>query len=229
MIDGILLINKEVGITSYDVLRRLKRIFPKGQKMGHAGTLDPFATGLLIVLLGKHTKLMPKILEMEKEYIVKAEFGYATDTQDVTGKKVLISEENLSIEKKNIEKGIKEGFVGEVSQIPPLFSAKKVKGRKAYEYAREKKDVVLDEKVVNIEEYSIVEYDWPYVKFKIVCSSGTYIRTLVNDLGHVLGSYATAVELERVRIGKFDLEDSLCSKDIENMSIEKFNLLKNVL
>lgn len=214
MIDGILLINKQAGITSYDVIRKLKRVLPKGQKVGHAGTLDPFATGLLIILLGKYTKKMVEILEMEKEYVVKAEFGYATDTQDVTGKK--ISEiANLKVVKQTeIEKLIKENFIGEISQIPPQFSAKKMKGKKAYEFAREGKEVKLKPNSVTVKKFKIINYDWPIVSFKVICSSGTYVRTLVNDLGELLGIYATAVELKRTRIGEYTLENAIKSEEI---------------
>jgi tRNA pseudouridine55 synthase len=220
MIDGILLINKEAGITSYDVIRKLKRILSRGQKIGHAGTLDPFATGLLIILLGKYTKKMAEILEMEKEYLVKAEFGYATDTQDVTGERVQRALDMGKVEVGEIERIIKESFVGEIIQTPPQFSAKKIKGRKAYEFAREGKEVKLQPKLVTINRFEITNYDWPIVSFKIVCSSGTYVRTIVDDLGELLGTYATAVELKRARIGEYTLEDAIKSEEIcEDMDL----------
>jgi len=215
MINGILLINKEKGITSYDVIRKLKRILKKGQKIGHAGTLDPFATGLLIILLGKYTKKMETILRLEKEYIVKGEFGYATDTQDVTGKKINESKDSFKVSKEQIQKIINENFVGKVLQTPPQFSAKKIKGKKAYEYARKGQKVTLPPKEVEVKSFEIINYDWSYVQFKIICSSGTYIRTLVNDLGEMVGAYATAVELERARIGNYTLEDALDSTKIQ--------------
>lgn len=220
MIDGILLINKEAGITSYDVIRKLKRVLPRGQKIGHAGTLDPFATGLLIILLGKYTKKMAEILEMEKEYIVTAEFGYSTNTQDVTGEKVQGALDMDKVEVGEIERIIKENFIGEISQTPPQFSAKKIKGKKAYEFARKGKEVKLQPKLVTIKDFEIIDYDWPIVSFKIICSSGTYIRTLVNDLGELLGTYATALELERTRIGEYTLKNAIKSEKIsEDMDL----------
>lgn len=220
MIDGILLINKEARITSYDVIRKLKKVLPLGQKIGHAGTLDPFATGLLIILLGKYTKKMEEILKMEKEYLVKAEFGYSTDTQDVMGEKVQGALDMDKVEVGEIETIIKENFVGEISQTPPQFSAKKIKGRKAYEFAREGKEVKLQPKLVTIKDFEIIDYDWPIVSFKIVCSSGTYVRTIVNDLGELLGTYATAVELKRIRIGEYTLGDAIKSQEIcEDMDL----------
>ena len=224
MIDGILLINKEAGITSYDVIRRLKGVLPKGQKIGHAGTLDPFATGLLIILLGKCTKSMDSILALDKEYIVKAEFGYSTDTQDGTGRKINEVNELNSIPQGRIEEEIKKNFLGNILQLPPQFSAKKVKGKKAYEYARKGEKVKLKPRDIMIKKFDTVKYSWPIVDFKIVCSSGTYVRTLINDLGLNLKTFATAVELKRTKIGEFDLKNSLDFADIAEET--KFNFLE---
>jgi tRNA pseudouridine55 synthase len=227
MINGILLINKQKGITSYDVIRKLKKVLPKGQKIGHAGTLDPFATGLLIILLGKYTKQMVNILKMEKEYLVKAEFGYATDTQDVTGEKIKEEEDLEQIPRKRIEEVLNNKFTGVISQIPPQFSAKKIKGRKAYEYARAGKKVRLKPREIEVKECKAVNYNWPLIQFKVVCSSGTYVRTLINDLGEELKSYATAIELERVRIGDYTLDEALDSKNIvEGMDMESIKIIK---
>ena len=214
MINGILLINKEKDITSYDVIRQLKKILPKGQKIGHAGTLDPFATGLLIILLGRSTKKMDDILKMNREYIVKAEFGYATDTQDVTGERVLQNPKLKEIQQEDIQREIEDEFSGIIKQIPPIYSAKKVKGKKAYEYAREKKEIELEPKEIKVKKFEILDYNWPFVQFHISCSSGTYVRTLVHDLGLKLETYATAISLERIKIGVFNVKDALNSKDI---------------
>jgi len=218
MIDGILLIDKEENITSYTAIRMLKRVLPKGQKIGHAGTLDPFATGLLIVLLGKATKLMDTIHSLEKEYIVKAEFGYATDTQDCTGEKIKASPTLSQISEEELKENISKYFLGNISQLPPQYSAKKINGQKAYDLARQGKEVVLQPRGVNISRFEIVEYEWPFVTFKITCSTGTYIRTLVNDLGEKVGTYATAVELRRTRIGEFFVEDAISTKTLSSDS-----------
>jgi len=221
MIDGILLIDKEKGITSYDVIRKLKKILPKGQKIGHAGTLDPFATGLLIILLGRGTKLMEDILQLEKGYIVKAEFGYATDTQDITGKKVLEDNKGLVVPKYSLEEIIKKNFLGEIRQVPPSYSAIKIKGKKAYEYARDGKEVQINSRAINISEFSCLDYNWPFVTFKILCSSGTYVRTLINDLGIQSGAYATAVELRRFKIGNYLSERAFKSEEISEGNIDR--------
>ena len=220
MIDGILLIDKEENITSYTAIRMLKRILPKGQKIGHAGTLDPFATGLLIVLLGKATKLMDTIHSLDKEYEVKAEFGYATDTQDCTGEKIKTSPTLQQVSKEELEENIKRYLLGNISQLPPQYSAKKINGQKAYDLAREGKAVVLKPKDISIYSFDIVEYNWPFVTFRIRCSTGTYIRTLVNDLGEKVGTYATAMELRRNNIGKFDVESAISTKDINEQVVE---------
>jgi tRNA pseudouridine55 synthase len=212
MIDGILLVDKGASMTSYDVIRRVKKYFPKGQKIGHAGTLDPFATGLLILLFGKGTKLMTKFLTMEKEYLVKAEFGYETDTQDRTGE-VINSSEASRIRRGIISREIKKNFLGDIEQTPPIFSAKKIEGKKAYELARKGEDVKLSKKRISVSEFKIIKYNWPFCEFRIRCSSGTYVRTLINDLGKELGTFATAVELRRSKIGSFDVKYSIPVKD----------------
>lgn len=220
MIDGILLIDKEEGMTSYDVIRRLKYLLPRKYKIGHAGTLDPFATGLLVILLGKATKLMDTIHGLEKEYEVTAEFGYATDTQDCTGEKTNTFLTPLEISKKELEENIAKYFLGDISQLPPQYSAKKINGQKAYDLARQGKEVELKPKDIHISKYEIVKYEWPFVTFRIVCSTGTYIRTLVNDLGEKVSTYATAVALRRTRIGEFNVNDSISTKAINESTLE---------
>jgi tRNA pseudouridine55 synthase len=214
--DGLILIDKEKDITSYDVIRKLKKLLPRKYKIGHAGTLDPFATGLLIVMLGKATKLMDEIHKLEKRYEVKAEFGFATDTQDITGERIKEIDVSVNILKEKIEGCIKESFLGNISQLPPIYSAKKVNGQKAYDLARKGKEVILKPKEIEVKNFEIVEYDWPYVKFSITCSTGTYVRTLIDDLGKSLDSLATAIELRRISIGSFELEDAVRSEEISN-------------
>jgi len=233
MIDGILVIDKQEGITSYTVINKLKKVLPRGQKIGHAGTLDPFATGVLPILLGKATKLMNKIHEFEKEYLVTAEFGYMTDTQDKMGEVVKKDANPTLLEKDVVEKAIKENFVGNISQLPPKYSAKKVSGIRAYDLAREGKEFELKPKNISISEFEIMDYNWPSVKFRVVCSTGTYVRTLINDLGLKLETYATAVELRRTSVGPFKIEDSIpsedikCSIDSSIICIDKVNQILN--
>ena len=208
MIDGILLVDKEEGITSYDVIRRIKKEYPKGTKIGHTGTLDPFASGLLVILIGRAaTKLMDRFHNLKKEYIVEAKFGFETDTQDITGEKIFENMKKSRPSLGKIKRIIEKDFLGLISQIPPKYSAKKVKGRKAYELARENIDFKLKPKNIEIYEFEILEYKYPDIRFRVVCSTGTYIRTLVKDLARELNTYATATNLRRVRIGTFTVEN----------------------
>jgi len=220
MIDGILLIDKEEGITSYDVIRKLKHLIPHKYKIGHAGTLDPFATGLLVILLGKATKLMDTIHGLEKEYEVTAEFGYATDTQDCTGGKIHITPTLSPISKEELETQIKGNFIGDISQLPPQYSAKKINGQKSYDLARQGKEVELKPKDIHVTDFEVIKYEWPFVTFRIACSTGTYIRTLVNDLGEKVGTYATAVALRRTRIGEFNITDAISTKAFNEGTLE---------
>jgi tRNA pseudouridine55 synthase len=208
MIDGILLVDKKKGITSYDVIREIKRKYPKGTKIGHTGTLDPFATGLLIILIGRPaTKLMNKFHKLKKRYVVDAKFGFETDTQDITGRVTSKSDDGIKPTKEDIEQTITKNFLGEITQIPPKYSAKKIKGKKAYELARKGQEFELKAKEIEIYELNILDYSYPDIKMEIQCSTGTYIRTLVRDLARVLGTYATAVDLRRTEIGPFSLND----------------------
>jgi len=209
MINGILLIDKKKGITSYDVIRNIKKDYPKGTKIGHTGTLDPFATGLLIIMIGRQaTKLMNRFHILKKSYIVEAQFGFETDTQDITGKVVSKTDDGIVPTKEDIEKTINKKFLGKIKQIPPKYSAKKIKGKKAYELTREGKEFKLKPKEIEIFEFKILDYNYPNIKFEILSSTGTYIRTLVHDLARALGTYATSTELRRTEIGPFSVKQA---------------------
>lgn len=227
MIDGILIIDKESGITSYDVIRKLKRILGKDQKIGHAGTLDPFATGLLVILLGRATKMMNTFHTYEKTYLVEGELGYCTDTQDREGKTIKKDETGISPSRDEIEGVIEKNFMGDITQTPPMYSAKKVEGRKAYDLAREGKEVELKPVNISVSQFEVYEYEYPILKCKIKCSTGTYIRTLIHDLGIKLGTCATTKELRRVSIGSFDVKEAVRSKDITEENRE--NILRRVI
>jgi tRNA pseudouridine55 synthase len=219
MIDGILIVDKQVGITSYDVIRKLKKILGKSTKIGHAGTLDPFASGVLIILLGSCTKLMNDISALKKEYIVTATLGIATDTQDITGEVIKESEKIVEIE--DIELTIENNLVGEIKQIPPKYSAKKVEGKRAYDLAREGEEFELKPSIVNIYKFEVLDYIYPTLICKILCGSGTYVRTLINDLGNILRCFGTASELKRTSIGDFNLSQSISSKDLIGLELEE--------
>lgn len=222
MIDGILLVDKREVITSYDVIRELKKVLPKGQKIGHAGTLDPFATGLLIVLLGKATKLMNDIHALNKEYFVNAKLGIATDTQDITGN--VIQESSNIPEFNDIQDSINEKFIGNLTQVPPKYSAKKINGRKAYDMARNGEDFEVKPQEIFVSRFEIIDYTYPNLMCAIECSTGTYVRTLIDDLGKELGCFATAFELRRESIGRFNVEDAVKSENITAENVEGYIL-----
>lgn len=225
MIDGILLIDKEKGITSYDVIRKVKRVLGREQKIGHAGTLDPLASGLLILLLGKATKSMNTFHTYNKVYEVVGQLGFATDTQDMEGKVINKDEKGIKPNMQELREVIEKNFLGDISQTPPNYSAKKINGQKAYDLARKGKEFTIEKKDIHISQYEVYEYAFPIIKCKIKCSTGTYIRTLINDLGIKLNTYATVIDLRRTLIGDFNVSEAISSKELENCE----ELLKRVI
>ena len=217
---GFILIDKLAGITSHDVVLKLRKI-TKIKKIGHAGTLDPMATGLLILGIGrKATKKLSFFQKLDKEYLVKIKLGAVSDTFDAEGKiKEIEVKEIPSLEK--IKKVLKE-FEGEIEQIPPLFSAKKIKGKKAYELARKGIKVNLLPQKVKIYQIEILNYKFPYLEIKVNCSSGTYIRSLANDIGKRLGCGGYVEKLRRTKIGDFSVENAIKLKDLSSKNWESF-------
>jgi tRNA pseudouridine55 synthase len=208
--DGIVLLDKNDGETSFEVVKKVRRIL-KIKNVGHAGTLEPFATGLLVVLLGQGTKLCPYLLSARKKYLATLTLGAETDTQDRTGR-ILWKRPVSEIRPERIkEKAL--GFVGEVEQIPPIFSAVKHRGKRAYEFAREGIKIQLKKRKVKIYSLDVMSVNLPDVTIEVVCSRGTYIRTLAADLGKELGCGAYLRALRRLSIGSFDLEDALNLKN----------------
>jgi tRNA pseudouridine55 synthase len=213
--DGFLLIDKEKGMTSFDVIRVLKRKFGvKKLKIGHAGTLDPIATGLMIIAIGKATKLLGRFLGADKTYIGSAKFGAVSDTYDADGQITEMSGiEPVSLDM--IKKVVQENFTGKINQMPPKFSAKKVNGKRAYDLARKGEDFVLKPKEVEIYDFRILSFEWPRAEFSVSCSSGTYIRSLVHDLGQALGVGAYMDSLRRIQIGRAKIEDAVKISEFE--------------
>ncbi len=215
----VLLINKPLRWTSFDVVNKIRHLI-KVKKVGHAGTLDPLATGLLIICTGKFTKKINEYMAMEKEYTGTFTLGATTPTYDLESEPVykdsfgenFRSVENISTEQiKNVTKK----FVGEIMQVPPAHSAIKVEGKPVYKLARKGKDVKLEPRKIFIKEFEIVNANLPVVEFKVVCSTGTYIRSLANDLGEELGCGAYLGSLCRTRIGNFLLKDSLTIEEFQ--------------
>ena len=209
--DGIINVRKEKGFTSFDVVAKLRGIL-KMKKIGHTGTLDPDAEGVLPVCIGKATRVCDLLTDKDKVYEAVMLLGKETDTQDMTGTILKESEVNLSIEE---VKQCIESFVGEYAQIPPMYSALKVNGKKLYELAREGKTVERKPRPVHFYEIEILEINLPLVRFCVTCSKGTYIRALARDIGEALQSGAHLTALERTRVGDVRLADCLNPLDFK--------------
>jgi tRNA pseudouridine synthase B len=222
MISGILNVNKEVGISSNKCVSLVKKAL-NTRKVGHTGTLDLEAYGVLPIVIGKATRVSDYLMDDKKEYITEAVFGKRTDTLDYSGE--VLDTSDIVFDKDQLIK-VMEGFKGEITQIPPMYSAIKVNGQKLYDLAR--KGVEIERKVrkVSIYEFEILEYEFPKAKFKITCSKGTYIRTLIDDLGDKLGSFAYVDSLCRSKVGDFFIENSVKSQDL--LSMDKDQLLSKL-
>ncbi len=215
---GFLVVDKPIGYSSFAVVKELKQKLHLN-KAGHTGTLDPFASGVLVVALNKATKVIQFLDEWQKEYLVTIELGIETDTLDYTGK-VLIKREVGDISQEDIRE-VLSTFNGPIVQVPPIFSAKKIKGRAAYKYAREGKPIEPSPINVEIFEIKLIEYIKPCLKVFIKCSKGTYVRSIVRDLGNLLKTGATATALRRFSSGRFILEDSISLNDLETSDWNK--------
>lgn len=203
----LLLIDKPLEWTSFDVVRKLRGLV-RTKKVGHAGTLDPLATGLLIVCTGKLTKQINTYMAQEKEYTGTITLGAATPTYDLESDPVFVGDYGR-VGRERIEEVIGTQFRGEIMQVPPIHSAIKVNGQRVYELARRGKEVKLEPRRVVIAAFEIKEFRLPVVAFRVVCSTGTYIRSLANDLGAALGCGGYLSALRRTRIGEFCVEDAL--------------------
>jgi len=209
---GFIIINKPSGPTSHDVIDRLRKITGI-RKIGHAGTLDPFASGVLLVAIGREaTRELKRFVGLDKEYRAVLTLGAVTDTYDKTG------EVNLRFKIYDLGlEDIKEclnSFIGEQEQVPPMYSAKKVNGKKLYQYARQGIEIEREPAIINIHELQLISYTWPLLKIKVRCSSGTYIRSLAHAIGERLGCGAYLEDLERTAVGPYRLEVAAAMKDI---------------
>ncbi len=206
---GFLLINKPSVITSYQVIRHIKRFYKV--KIGHGGTLDPLATGLLVILIKEATKLVPFILDLEREYTGQIQLGLRTDTYDITGR-VLEEKPNCELDEVQVAE-ITRSFVGEIEQIAPPFAALKHKGKKFFELARQGQEVPIRRRKVRIKSFDITDYSFPYVSFRATVGRGVYIRALAHDLGQRLKCGACLISLQRVRIGGLTIDEAISLPD----------------
>ena len=216
--NGIIIIYKPKGWTSHDIVAKVKNLTQ--EKVGHTGTLDPLATGVLPLLIGKGTLCSKYLINQDKKYKVTLKLGKKTSTGDEEGE--IIEEQNVSeqiLEQSNIEEVLKK-IIGEQEQIPPIYSAIKVKGKKLYEYARNNQEVKIEPRKITIYEINLLKIDKDNneIQFKVKCSKGTYIRSLCEDIAKALGTVGYMKELERTEIGDFKLEQSISIDDLISIS-----------
>lgn len=224
--NGIINVNKPKGITSFDVIRKLRKILSL-RKIGHTGTLDPLAEGVLLVCVGKATKLAQDIESHSKEYVAEFELGYKTDTYDIEGT-VIDKVENFSVTKEKLLEVINT-FLGNIKQIPPMYSAIKVNGQKLYDLARKGETIEREARDIFIESIELLEFDGKKAKIKCSVSKGTYIRSLIYDIGEKLGTFAVMTSLTRTKVGKETIDKSFTLSEIENLKNEgKENFITSV-
>jgi len=202
---GVLLVDKPQGITSHDVVDSVRRLY-RTRRVGHAGTLDPMATGLLIVLVGKATKASDQLMAQDKEYLGEATLGIVTDTQDAEGE-TLETNPVPELTEAQVRAAL-ASMLGDQSQVPPMHSAKKIGGRKLYDLARKGVEVVREPRAISISEFELLSWESPRINFRVRCSKGTYVRTLAHDLGRRLGPGAHLSMLRRTRSGRIDVAES---------------------
>lgn len=220
--DGLLIIDKPEGITSHDVVARVRRVL-RTKRVGHTGTLDPFATGVMVVLVGKATRLAQFVDKDAKEYVATVQFGFETDTGDKTGNPTTqtgLQAEDIAEKLRQTDlKGVLSEFCGDIEQTPPMYSAKKVEGKKLYELARQ--GIEIPRQAINVTIFELVslppEIRDPRsaIRIRILCSAGTYIRTLAEDIGRRIGMGAHLTELRRTASGKFTISGSITLNELE--------------
>lgn len=222
-INGLLLVDKPIGWTSFDAVNKVRgavarglNVKPRTVKVGHSGTLDPMATGLLVLAIGRATKSMSSLTKLDKVYEVQAMLGATSDTGDSEGQISVMS----SPEQPNAQavRAALESFIGDIEQIPPKYSAIKVDGVRAYKRARKGEDFKLEPRKVKIYQIDELKYKWPNLSFTTKVSSGTYIRSLVEDVGETLGSGAYMSQLRRTRVGEYDINEAV---DVDQLDYEE--------
>jgi tRNA pseudouridine55 synthase len=238
--DGIIIVDKPVGLTSHDVVARVRRIL-RMKRVGHTGTLDPFATGVLVVLLGRATRLAQFLSGALKEYEAVVRFGYATDTGDATGKRKEVQSPKSGVQPQESRvEGLKRWTIdeieaalahqrGEIEQVPPMYSAKKVQGEKLYELARRGEEIERKAARVTIHELEIIAHEGAALRYlddgtcelklRVVCSAGTYIRVLAEEIGERLGTHAHLAALRRTRAGSFKIASAVTLDQLEERSL----------
>jgi tRNA pseudouridine55 synthase len=220
--DGLLILNKPINCSSMDVIRRIRKLTGI-KKVGHAGTLDPLATGVLLVCIGKSTKKISTLMDLKKEYITKIDLHAFSTTQDAEGELTSV-EINKIPTYEEIEQILNSKFIGNISQIPPKFSALKINGVRAYKKAANGEDFEINARNITIYSIEIISYNWPLLEIKVNCSKGTYIRSLAQDIGKELKTGGYIIELIRTAIGNYTLEQTLDL--IKTQTIKESDIVK---
>jgi len=213
---GVLLVDKPQGITSHDVVAKMRKVFHI-KKVGHAGTLDPMATGLLLILIGKATKISQYLMSLDKEYTGTIKLGETTDSQDADGK-ITMTKPVPELTEAEVVK-VMNTFLGDQYQTPPMYSAKKINGQKLYNLARKGQVVAREPRVIHVSRYKVTKFELPEIEFLVRSSKGAYIRTLAHDLGDRLNCGGHLSALRRTAIGQFDVEQSASIETIEAMPL----------
>lgn len=217
---GIIVLKKPSGMTSHDVVARVRRIL-KMKRVGHSGTLDPLATGVLVILLGKATKLFPKFEAFDKAYKATLILGQKTSTADIQGK-IVEQAAYDHVTKELVEQAL-ENFRGEIEQVPPMVSAVKLNGKRLYELARKGIEVAREPRKITIRKLDLLDFQSPRVKFYLECSKGTYVRQLAEDIAGKLGTVACIAEIERTKVGPFIIDQAVDLKDLSEKDVRSWN------
>ena len=218
---GAFVVDKPQGISSFEVLRQIKRAFHTG-KMGYLGTLDPLATGVLVVFVGKATQLIPYFEKTQKQYCVGFELGKKSDSFDITGK---VEQVSTDLPSRSALEDVLSTFIGPQWQIQPAFSALKIQGKRSYEHARAGKILDLGKRQVEVHQLELIDYQTPHVELLVDCSSGTYVRSLVHELGQQLSCGAVMSSLRRTGVGKFLIDDAHSPEELNDKGLISVEVL----
>lgn len=224
MLQGVINLDKPPGISSARAVGQVKRLLPRKTKIGHAGTLDPFATGVLLLLIGRATKSCETLMNAPKAYETVVKFGATTATDDPESPEIPFGHSQGATEPVALDQieAVLPRFVGSIQQRPPVFSAMKIAGRRAYDMARKGEIVELQARTVRVDEIKILAYAWPLLRLHVSCGRGTYIRSLARDLGEALNAGGYLTELRRTRVGAFHAGDAVTLEQLREEGIERF-------
>ena len=218
-LSGILNIDKPAGVSSARVVAQVKRMLPRGTKIGHAGTLDPFATGVLLLLVGKATKLCERLMSEAKQYVATVKLGATTETLDPETPEV-VRRGVVPVTREQVEQVLPR-FVGEIEQMPPVYSALKIGGRPAYQLAREGEAVELKTRQVKVYGIELLRFEWPELELKIDCGRGTYVRSIARDVGAALGTDGYLTALRRTKVGGFSADAAVTVDVLQKDGVER--------